>query len=77
MTQQELDEAILGITGLPEWHLICGFLVNEALQTRDQCADAKDWGDVQRMAGFAEGIAFVVNLREMTERVLEETNANV
>jgi hypothetical protein len=77
ITQEELDEAILGLMGSPNWDLIAKFLVDEAITARDQCADATTWDEVNKLAGFAEGIAYVVNLRDITERALEERNANV
>jgi hypothetical protein len=78
MIQEELDDAILAVTSGPNWDTVCKFLVGEALATRDQCADAQSWEQVNKMSGFAEGIAFVCNLREMTERALKEhDNADV
>ena len=77
ITQEALDDAILGITGNPDWQIVAKFLVNEAIIARDQCADAQTWEQVQRLSGFAEGIAYVVNLREMTERAMEERDADV
>ena len=77
MTQEELDNAILTITGRPEWALVAELLAREAIISRDMCADANTWEDVQRRAGFAEGLGYVLNLREMTERALGEINAEV
>ena len=72
ITQEQLDEAVLGLMGTPNWDIIAAFLVNEAIQSRDMCADANSWEEVQKLSGFAEGLAYVVNLRSMTERALEE-----
>lgn len=78
ITQEELDNAILGITGTPNWDIIAKFLVAEAIQSRDMCADAKDFDEVNRLAGFAQGLAYVVNLRDMTEQMIEErANADI
>lgn len=77
ITQEKLDEAILDITGRPDWDMIATFLVNEALIARDRCADAHSWEEVQRAAGFAEGLAYVVNLREMTIKSMEQRNADL
>jgi len=77
ITQEQLDDAVLSVTGSREWDIFAQFLVNEAISARDSCADAKTWEAVQKAAGFAEGIAYVVNLREMTERTMEERDANV
>jgi len=77
MTQEQLDNAILTITGNPEWALVAEFLAREALISRDSCADAISWEDVNKRAGFSDGLAFVLNLREMTERAMEERNADL
>ncbi len=77
ITQEQLDEAVLGLMGHPDWDIIATFLVNEAVQARDMCADANSWEDVQKLSGFAEGLAFVVNLRDMTEKALENARADV
>jgi len=75
ITQEQLDEAILTITGRPEWDIVAKFLTHEALVARDSCADAHSWEQVKERQGFAEGLAYVVNLREMTQRAMEERNA--
>ena len=77
MTQEELDDAILTITGRPEWALVAELLAREAIISRDMCADSPTWEDVQRRAGFAEGLSFVLNLRNMTEQAQENYDANV
>jgi len=77
ITQEQLDDAVLGIMGSPNWDIIAAFLVNEAVQARDMCADANSWDEVNKLSGFAEGLAFVVNLRSMTEAALRERNADV
>lgn len=77
ITQEQLDDAILGLMGTPNWEIIAKFLVSEALSARDQCADAGSWEEVNKLSGFAEGLAYVVNLREMTERALKERDADV
>ena len=77
MTQEELDDAILTITGRPEWALVAELLAREAIISRDMCADSSTWEDVQRRAGFAEGLGFVLNLRQMTEQAQETYDADV
>lgn len=77
ITQEQLDETILKVMGHPDWEIIAKYLVNEAMILRDSCADAVSWDEVLRRRGFAEGLAYVVNLREMTKRVREETDADV
>ena len=77
ITQEQLDDAILTVTGMPDWELVIKFLVHEALITRDSCADAQSWEEVCSRRGFAEGLAYVANLRETTKRAQEERNADV
>lgn len=76
ITQEQLDEAILGELGRPDWAYISAYLVNQALVARDACADATSWEQVQQLRGFAEGLAFVVNLRENTQKVKEQEATN-
>lgn len=77
VTQEQLNDAILSLTGKPEWDILSKFLVSEAMAARDSCADANTWEDVLRKRGFSDGLAFVVNLREMTESYIEQTHAVV
>ena len=77
ITQEQLDDAILTITGHPDWSIVAQFLISEAIVARDMCADANTWEEVKTRSGFAEGLAYVVNLRESTERAMEERNADL
>ena len=77
ITQDQLDEAILSITGHRDWAIVAQFLTNEAIITRDSCADAESWDIVNKRSGFADGLAYVLNLRDMTEQSMEQRNANL
>lgn len=72
ITQDQLDEAILNEMGRPDWAIINAFLAQQAIVARDACADAPSWEEVKRLQGFAEGLAFVVNLRENTKKIKEQ-----
>jgi len=76
ITQEQLDEAILTITGRPEWDIVASFLTHEALVVRDACADADTWEQVKHGRGFADGLAYVVNLRDATIRAMNERAAD-
>jgi S-adenosylhomocysteine hydrolase len=79
ITQEMLDDAILDNMGRPDWEIIAQFLVAEALRTRDACADADSWEAVNYNRGFADALAYVVNLRDTTKRAKEQESldANV
>lgn len=68
ITQEQLDNAILEEMGRPGWELIKSFLAQQVIIARDSCADATSWEDCVRRKGFAEGLYFVINLRDDTER---------
>ena len=77
ITQEQLDEAILTVTGDRNWAIVAEFLAREALVTRDSCADAEVWEEVCRRKGFADGLAYVLNLRSLTETAMEQRNADL
>jgi len=77
ITQEKLDEAILTITGNPDWAIVAEFLATEAIIARDSCADADSWDIVNKRSGFADGLAYVLNLRDMTEQSMEQRNADL
>ena len=72
ITQEQLDDAILTITGHPDWAIVAEFIAREGIITRDSCADASSWEEVNQKKGFAEGLAFVLSLRQITETGIEE-----
>lgn len=77
ITQEKLDEAILDVTGDPNWDIMAAFLAREALVARDSCADVDSWEEVNKRRGFADGIAYVLNLREMTVKAMEQSDADI
>lgn len=66
VTQEQFDEAVLTLTGTPEWDIIVQGLANDIYHTQCQALDAADWGAVKELKGFASGLSYVINLRSTT-----------
>lgn len=76
ITQEQLDEAVLDLTGRPEWATLAKGLQNDIYQAQATALDAPDWDTVCRLRGFAEGLAFVLRLRDtvLGAKEVEEGN---
>lgn len=72
LTEQDLEDATLEVTSGPEWDIVKKGLANEIYQQQAQALDAKDWGEVCRLRGFAQGIAHMMSMRERT--IIEKNN---
>jgi len=72
ITQQQLDEAILTLTGSINWPILQQALDNEIYQCQAMSLDAKSWEDVCALRGYAKALAYVRNLREMTIKAKEQ-----
>lgn len=77
MTQEEFDNAVLEITGNPNWAIIQKGLANDIYNAQASALDAKTWEEVNALRGFAQGLAFVINLRESVTRAKEINDAAV
>jgi hypothetical protein len=67
MTEQDrLDDAILTVTGGPDWAVVAQGLANEIYEAQARVFDVQSWDDVNRLRGFAQGLAYVLNLRDAT-----------
>jgi hypothetical protein len=77
MEQQQFDEIVLEEMGRPNWNVIRTFLAQQALIARDSCADAPTWEEVCRRRGYADGLAFVVNMRDNLIAIKEQEDAAV
>lgn len=77
ITQAEFNEAVLEVTGGPNWDVVKKGLANDIYQTQASALDAADWGQVCELRGFARGIAYMMNLREAVKAqiVAEVDNA--
>lgn len=76
MTDEELDEAVLSVTGNPNWNIVVKGLQNDIYGLQASALDAPDWDTVCRLRGQAEGLAFVINLRDTVIRSREVKESN-
>lgn len=78
-TQEQFNMAVLNVTAGPDWDIVKKGLANDVYQVQAGALDAESWEQVCESRGFAQGLAYMINLRENTLRVIEvETdNANV
>lgn len=77
ITQEQFDDAVLALTGDPNWDIITQGLANDIYQTQASVFDsAHDWGQVMELKGFARGLAYVVNLRNNVVLTLKTEAAN-
>lgn len=67
ITQEQYNDAVLSCTGGPEWDIVKQGFANDIYQTQCQALEAKDWGEVCENRGFARGLAYAMNLREVVE----------
>jgi hypothetical protein len=72
MTQNEFNNAVLSITGGPDWDIVKQGLSNDIYQVQAGALDAKNWTEVCEARGFASGLAYLINLRENTIMMMEQ-----
>lgn len=77
MTQEEFNQAVLAVTGGPDWDIVKQGLANDIYQVQSGALDAKTWEAVCEARGFAAGLAYIINLRETTLMAMETADANV
>ena len=61
---QALEDAILLVTGSPEWETIQRGLFNEIQSSQMSVFNLPTWEDVCEEKGFARGLYYVITLRE-------------
>ena len=76
MTQDEYNEAVLERTSGPNWDIVVKGLKNDIYHTQAMAFDAKDWGAVCELKGFARGLAYCMNLRNVVITSIEQAKAN-
>ena len=72
MTQDQFNDAVLDVTGGPNWDIVKKGLANDIYNTQAQALDAKSWEEVCELRGFAKGLAFVMRLRETIQAAKTE-----
>jgi len=76
VTQEEFNDAVLHVTGGPEWDIVKQGLSNDIYQAQAGALDAKTWERVNELRGFAQGLAYVINIRENTLTAIEQEERN-
>ena len=76
-TFEELDEAILSLTGTPEWQALIQVLEAENSVALQNQLDAPDWSEFKFQQGYRQALFFVFNLREHTKQLVESKDATV
>lgn len=76
ITQEKFNEAVLDVTGGPNWDIVKLGLSNDIYQAQAQALDAGSWEEVCRLRGFAQGLAYVMNLREVVTTSIREGESN-
>lgn len=76
ITQEQVDDAVLALTGLPEWNILQQALNHEIYQCQASSLDVNTWEEVCALRGYAKGLAFVINLRDMVTKSKEQESAN-
>jgi len=79
VTPEELENAILLVTGSPEWKVIQRGLFNEIQASQASSLFLPTWERVNEEKGFVRGLMYCVTLREqmIAAKKQAEDNANV
>lgn len=78
VTQDQFNEAVLAVTGGPDWDIVKQGLSNDIYQIQAGSLDANSWDEVLEGRGFARGLAYLINIREMTIQSMKaEADADV
>lgn len=72
VTQDKLDEALLYLTGLDEWNTLCLSLKNEIYAAQARSLDVGSWEEVNQLRGYAQALAFIINLRDNTKMGMKQ-----
>lgn len=78
MTNEELDEAILTLTGRKEWtEYFHKLLEAENAAAVQNELDAPNWDEVMYQRGYRAALGFVANIREVTKALIEQLDADL
>ena len=79
VTQEDYENAVLLVTGSPEWEIIQQGLYNEIQASQGNALFLKDWDSVKEEKGFIRGLMYCITLREqfIAAKNQAEASANV
>jgi hypothetical protein len=64
-TEEEWEDSVLECTSPgPAWAIVKKGLANEIYAAQANALDSKTWEQVCELKGFAQGIAYMMNLRD-------------
>lgn len=72
ITQDQYNEAILEVTGSPQWRIVTRGLENDIYNIQARALEANSWEEVVEMRGFAKGLAFIIGLRDNTKQAMDQ-----
>jgi len=70
-TDDKFIEDMLQLTSYPEWKILVKDLESQVYHTQANSLEAKSWDKVCEARGFAQGLAYIVNLRDTILRAKE------
>jgi hypothetical protein len=79
MEQDEWMEAILTVTGGTDWDVVKKWLATEIYTKQAESLEAENWDVLCENRGFAQGLAYIMNIREtvIAIKAQEVANANL
>lgn len=75
ITQEQYEDAVLMITGRPEWNDFALGLIEEIKLSQQNVFTKDNWDAVCEEKGFCRGLAYVITLREQVIKVRQERTA--
>lgn len=75
--QQTFTDAVLAVTGGENWEVIQQGLRNMIYEVQASALELKSWEEVNQAKGFAQGLNYVIHLRDMELNKQEQDNAPV
>ncbi len=75
--EQKNHDDIMTLTGTSEWKVVIAEAEKLVYQIQSDALEAADWDMVCENRGFCRGLAFFINLRENTKKMVEIDNAPI
>lgn len=77
MSYQDYDEAVLTLTGTPEWKTLMELLNAENAAATQNQLEASKWEDVRFYQGYRAALEYVYSIREVTKILVEQQDGSV
>jgi len=76
VTPEQFTTALLNVTSGPDWDIVKAGLSNDIYQAQAGALDVPTWDKVCELRGFAQGLAYIINIRENTIKMMDQEEAN-